>query len=199
MSSLLTSFKTESEFRVDSAIEKAWNVIYLKAHHEKQANDSLAEMGVESFLPMRKELHQWSDRKKWVWVPLFSSYLFVNLGQTRRNLVYQLNGFVKFLSSNGKTSIVPQWQIDAIKKVVEIYPEKVSVLPYAAIGLRGLITAGPLAGLAGELLEVLNQKYYLIRLEGLDKILKVAVPEAAFEPIQESADMKIPLQETDIN
>ncbi len=122
----------------------------------------------------------------------------MKLTQGQRNLVYQLNGLVKFLNSGGKPSVVPQWQIDAIRKVTDVCPDKVGILSSAQIGLKGIITVGPLAGLVGELVEVLNQKYFIIRLEGLDKILRVAIPEAAFDPLQGSADMKASPQKTDV-
>ena len=34
--------------------------------------------GIESYLPLKKVLKQWSDRKKWVEEPLFRSYIFIH-------------------------------------------------------------------------------------------------------------------------
>ena len=111
--------------------------------HEKRFHSEMAEMEIESFLPMRKELHEWSDQKKWVEVPLFSSYVFANVTSEERNRVYALNGFVRFVSSNGKPSIVPQGQMDGIKKIVDSYPDRVEVLESDYIGTRGVILSGP--------------------------------------------------------
>ena len=43
---------------------------------------SFTEKGVESFLPLWSEMHQWSDRQRLVHQPLFSGYLFVHIGDT---------------------------------------------------------------------------------------------------------------------
>ena len=89
--------------------DKKWHVIYVHARHEKQIHLEMLKMGLESLLPMKKELHTWCDRKKWVGVPLFSSYVFINMSPGEKELVYLLNGLVKFVSTNGKPYIVPQW------------------------------------------------------------------------------------------
>lgn len=189
MSSVTMPMHSDKGLLCNCEGEKSWNVIYLRAHHEKQAHDSLTKWGVESFLPLRRELHQWRDRKKWIDVPLFSSYVFVNITSNQRGVIYQLNGFVRFLTSNGKPSIVPRWQIDAIGKVTEYYPDKVESLSSSCIGLKGKITGGPLTGVRGEIVDILNQRHFIIRIEGLDQVLKVTIPDSLFEPIGASESL----------
>lgn len=152
---------------------KRWHVVYVQARHEKKIYSQIAELGIESFLPMKKELHTWSDRRKWVDVPLFSSYLFAYVTPAERNRIYPLNGFVKFISSNGKPSIVPQWQIDGIKKFIEFCPEKIEVMDSDFVGTEGTITAGPLIGMRGKIIEVKNQKFFAIRIEGIEKYFQL--------------------------
>ena len=57
--------------------EKTWYALYTKSRNEKKAHSALVSSGIDSFLPLIKNLKQWSDRKKWVEEPLFRSYLFV--------------------------------------------------------------------------------------------------------------------------
>ena len=157
---LATSRRWQALTTFEAREVKKWHVVYVHARHEKQFHSEMLELGLESFLPMRRELHSWSDRKKWVEVPLFSSYVFVRMypfgTDTRsdeRNRVYLLNGFVKFLFSNGKPSIVPEWQIDGIRKFIEFYPEEIDVLDSDYIGTEGIIIGGPLMGMRGKVVE----------------------------------------------
>ena len=174
---------TSGLLRAASEDRKSWHVIYVKARHEKRANSDLLERGIESYLPMRKELHKWTDRKKWVEVPLFSSYVFVRAFPAEFNRVYLISGFVKFVSSNGKPSIIPDNQIDDIRRIVEYYSSDVEVLDGSYCGRKAEVIAGPLAGLCGEIVEVKNRKSFVIRVEGLDRLLSVNVPVSAVKLI----------------
>src|SRR5690349_12724362 len=57
--------------------DKKWLVFYTKSRHEKKVKELLEKNGMEVFLPMQRQLRQWSDRKKKVEVLLFNSYIFV--------------------------------------------------------------------------------------------------------------------------
>ena len=65
-----------------------------KPRHEKRVAAELEEKGVMAFLPMLSEVHQWSDRKRQVELPLFTTYVFVQIGGDRssRAKVLQTNG-----------------------------------------------------------------------------------------------------------
>ena len=56
-----------------------WYAVHTRARHEKRVAERLAEQGMTSFLPLVKETHRWSDRKKTVEIPLFSCYVFVRM------------------------------------------------------------------------------------------------------------------------
>ncbi len=169
-----------NEVTGDSGMKK-WHVIYIKARHEKAVYEDLAKRGIDAFLPLKKELHQWSDRKKWVEVPLFSSYVFVNIGPSEKDRVYLSDGFVKYVTMNGKPSIVPEWQIEYIRKVVTLYPETLDVFDPGYVGKQGVIISGPLTGMKGEIIDVLNEHWFMVRIEGLEKVLGVKVPAAIFQ------------------
>ena len=59
--------------------EPQWVALYTNPRAEKKAESNLKETGFEVYLPLRKELHTWSDRKKWVEVPLLKSYIFAKI------------------------------------------------------------------------------------------------------------------------
>ncbi len=169
---------------------RVWYVIYVKARHEKSVAADLASRKIESYLPLRKEMHKWSDRKKWVEVPLFSSYVFVKVSIAEFNRVYLAPGFVKFVSTNGKPSVIPDRQIEDIRRVVDYFANDVEVLEGTFSGREAEVTAGPLAGLKGEIIELVNGKTFVIRVEGLDKLLNVKVPVNSVRVMNPPPDLK---------
>ena len=46
-----------------------WYAIYTRSRSEKAVNTELSLTGIESYLPLKKTIRIWSDRKKMVEVP----------------------------------------------------------------------------------------------------------------------------------
>ena len=66
----------EENLSKDANTEK-WIAAYTKPRHEKVAYDQLINKGFSAYLPLLRQKRKWSDRKKWVEIPLFKSYIFV--------------------------------------------------------------------------------------------------------------------------
>src|SRR5665647_1355860 len=47
-----------------------WYAIYTRSRSEKSVNLELSLTGIESYLPLKKTIRKWSDRKKMVEVPI---------------------------------------------------------------------------------------------------------------------------------
>ncbi|MDT0642273.1 UpxY family transcription antiterminator [Zunongwangia sp. F363] len=93
----------------------SWYVIRTKPQHEIKTANCLERLGVEVYCPVIKEVRQWSDRKKKVTVPLFTSYLFVNLSEKEHNVVFQAPGVLNYLYWLKKPAIAKNEEIEAIK------------------------------------------------------------------------------------
>ncbi|CAN0601278.1 unnamed protein product, partial [Ectocarpus sp. 12 AP-2014] len=61
---------------------KNWYVLYVKPKNEKKVAERLLSHQIEVYCPMIKEVKQWSDRKKTIEVPLFKSYVFVQIAES---------------------------------------------------------------------------------------------------------------------
>ena len=59
----------------------AWYVLYTNPKAEKKVAEQLTKIGVINYCPLIKKVHQWSDRKKKIEIPLFTSYVFVNIDE----------------------------------------------------------------------------------------------------------------------
>lgn len=92
-----------------------WYVIRTKPQHEIKSAQILERSGIEVFCPLITEIRQWSDRKKKVNVPLFKSYVFINIQEKERNMVYDSPGVLGFLKWLEKPAIAREEEIEAIK------------------------------------------------------------------------------------
>ena len=94
----------------------AWYVLYVKPQSEKKAVQQLTNIGLDVYCPMVTEIHQWSDRKKKVEVPLIKSYVFVNIEQHEYQDVFQAHSVVRYLYWLKKPAIVRDQEIDVMKE-----------------------------------------------------------------------------------
>ena len=87
-----------------------WYAIRTRSRHEKIVSEQLEEQGIETFLPLVKKTHKWSDRVKEVELPLFSGYNFVRLvlSSPERLRVLKAHGVAGFVGINGSGTAIPE-------------------------------------------------------------------------------------------
>ncbi len=143
-----------------------WYAVYTKANTEKKLAERLEELGIECYLPLRRVLKYWSDRKKWVKEPVFKSYVFVKVSNKEFFNVLGVQGAVKYVSFGGKAQAIPAIQIESIKTLIENSEEEVT-LSYDRIkkGVAAEVVYGSLKGLKGEIAQVFGQSRILVRLD----------------------------------
>lgn len=95
---------------------KQWYVIYTKPRNEKKVALELIKKGIEAYCPIRIEIKQWTDRKKKIEKPLFSSYCFVYIEEIQRQQVLEVFGVSRFVYWLGKPAVVKDKEIDEIKR-----------------------------------------------------------------------------------
>jgi transcription antitermination factor NusG len=97
--------------------DKMWFVLITRPKAEKKAASQLSQLGIEAFCPVRKEVRQWSDRKKKIEIPLLPSMVLVNLEEVNRDTVFEIAGVKRYLFWLGKPAVVRQDEIKALKKI----------------------------------------------------------------------------------
>ena len=100
---------------------QSWYGLQTRPRHEKMVVQRLEERGVATFLPLVKEVHRWSDRKKIVEMPLFSCYVFAKFmpNRTERLRMLRVDGVFGLVGSGGEGTPIPDLQIDAVRNLVE--------------------------------------------------------------------------------
>ena len=94
---------------------KKWYVVYTKPRAEKKVTKNLKAANIEVYCPLVEEVHQWSDRKRKVEVPLFKSYVFLKIRERDMHQVFNFPGVVRYLYWLGKPAIVRETEIEIIK------------------------------------------------------------------------------------
>ncbi|MCI9843856.1 UpxY family transcription antiterminator [Flavobacterium pectinovorum] len=149
-----------------------WYVVYTKPKWEKKVAEKLNEIGIECYCPLITQVKQWSDRKKKVEVPLFNSYVFVQLSDKDRNSVFQVAGTIRYLFWLGKAAIVRNEEIATIKKSLsDTKILDISVEPYKK-GDKIKLETGVFNSQDAIVQEVTNTHYILV-LESLGCVLKI--------------------------
>ncbi|MBK5246932.1 MAG: UpxY family transcription antiterminator [Peptostreptococcaceae bacterium] len=154
--------------KINQITDHNWYAVYVKSRTEKKAQAELQFKEIETFLPLQRKLRQWSDRKKWVEMPLISGYLFVRIGRKEHDAVLQSNYVVSYVRFEGSAAIIPDNQIDYLKMMlqhenleIEITRERLE--PGQIIE----IIAGPMIGLQGKLVKIKGKNKVAIVLEQL--------------------------------
>lgn len=143
-----------------------WYALYTKSRTEKLVFDRLQEQNIEAFLPLQRKLRKWSDRKKWVEVPYINSYVFVKVSEKEYYDVLNTQGAVRYITFEGKAAPIPDWQIEAMKKVVSSDQVFHFSSQHFRKGEKISIESGTLTGYSGEVIHDSDgKKKVLIRID----------------------------------
>ena len=48
--------------QTEQPVVRHWYAAYTRLFHERKTAENLQKMGIHSFVPVREEIHQWSQR-----------------------------------------------------------------------------------------------------------------------------------------
>ena len=154
---------------------KIWYAIYVKSKSEKKVASELSWMEIDNYLPLKKVLKQWSDRKKWVEEPLFKSYVFVHINQDEYYAVLKIQGAVKYITFEGKAVAIPFRQIEAIRYYLnEKSPENVDILSWER-GQKVEVISGSMTGLVGTLVQFKGKHRLIIEIEAIGHSINIQI------------------------
>ena len=169
--------------------EKAWYAVYTNSRAEKRVSDRIADLGIESFLPLQKTLRQWTDRKKVIEKPLISSYVFVKIIPREYFTVRKIDGVVKFIMIQGKPVPIPETQINNLRILCGSDAEvEVSADVYEK-GDMVEVTVGSLTGLRGELIRAGRKHKVVIRIIQPGMNLTVDIKTNAIRKLEKKQDI----------
>jgi len=138
-----------------------WTAFYTKPRNEKKSADRLLSQGFEVYCPTRTVVKQWSDRKKKVKEPVFTSYLFARVDETSRNEILMDTGIVSNVFWLGLPAVIRESEILAIKSFLDDFPQAEMSNGCPSQGSKVEIETGPLSGQTGVIRRIQGNKAYL--------------------------------------
>lgn len=158
-------------------MDLTWKALYVASRSEKKVMVRLAELGLEAYVPLRKEKRQWSDRKKTVVTPLINGYVFVKVNERNRDDVFKANGVIQFVRHNGGDAVIREEEIVVLKDIeLKGYHAESSPLEKFSLGDRTMIRHGQFKGMTGIVERSAGKETYTIYLESIGYSVKVNLP-----------------------
>jgi transcription antitermination factor NusG len=164
--------------------EPRWYAIHTRARHEKAVTSQIERKGVTTFLPLIKETHRWSDRKKTIQCVLFDGYTFVFLGSYSREYfhIVKTPGVIGFVGIRGVGLPIPDKEIEDIRTLLA---NDIPCAPYPFLntGRRVRIRGGCMDGLEGILVAKNSDQSLVVSVEMIQRSLAVRVDGYDVEPV----------------
>lgn len=104
-----------------------WYALYTKPRKEQKVAQQLEQLGFTIYLPLKTEIRQWSDRKKKVISPLFSSYVFIQIEESNRQNVFIIDGVLNYVFWLGKPAVIRDEEMELMRREIEQPNSEVSV------------------------------------------------------------------------
>lgn len=140
-----------------------WYAVYTRPRWEKKVAGLLTKKKIENFCPLNKIVRQWADRKKTIYEPLFTSYVFVNASEKDMLKIRETDGILNFVYWLGKPATIQEVEIDTIKNLLNTYCNIGLEKIHVNVNDTVKVVHGPLMSREGKVLEVMNNsvKVYL--------------------------------------
>ncbi len=181
---MLTAYD-QSMLASDLVSQPQWFALKTLSRHEKQVRDRLSAIGVEPLLPLTKNLRQWSDRKVWTVLPLFSGYCFARFSLASRLAILQTPGVVRIVGCVNPEPI-PEDELAAIQKLCMSQLDA-QTCEYFVEGTWVRVVRGPLAGIRGQLVRKGSHDCLVIRAHLIQQAALVHI-----DPDEVELDMPAP-------
>jgi transcription antitermination factor NusG len=147
---------------------KKWFAVYTRPRWEKKVAESLTKNKIENYCPINKVVRQWSDRKKVVYEPLFTSYVFVKITDKEHLSLRKTDGVINFVYWLNKPAVIPDHEIDTIKSFLSTHSNVTLQKTPINVMDKVRVLSGPLFEQEGQVLFVKN------------RTIKIALPSMGY-------------------
>jgi transcription antitermination factor NusG len=162
----------------------AWYAVQTQYRHEQRISRDLSMKGFPTFLPLIRETHQWSDRKKVLEVPAFSGYVFVrhDASVSERVRVLKTPGVVRMLGDNHTPVPVADVEIESLRRAFESNL-KCTRCSYLTVGTMVEVKRGLLTGVRGRLTRINSSLRLILSVSTVSQSIWVEVDPESVEPV----------------
>ena len=169
------------------AYPKRWVAALVQMNCEKKVASKLDKLGITNYVPIQKEVHKWSDRRKKITRVVIPMVVFVRVDEIERNLVRDLSFIYKLITYPGQSqpAIIPDSQISQLQFMADNSKDQIVFKESSlCIGDTIRVIRGPLKGLTGSVCQTEDKKLMVaVRLDFLGYAC-VNIPIADIEQIK---------------
>jgi len=162
-----------------------WIAVRSKPRAEKVAYEQLMKKGVEAYLPLIKEKRKWSDRMKWVEIPLFSSYLFARIELKNSIFVLQTSGVSTIVRFQGQIATIEDKIMNTIKMAIEGGIE-FEAADYYSVGDAVRVLGGPMKDVEGMVSKIQGEGKMIIKIDALQQAISLHIDKKFMKLIKKN-------------
>jgi transcription antitermination factor NusG len=154
--------------------ERGWFAVFTLPQNEKSAMKQLALRDVDAFLPTYETVKVWKNRQRVRTVlPLFPTYLFVNIESRQRTRVLQAPGVIYIVGHNREDVPIADAEIELLRSGVHDR----SLEPYRDLvaGEKVRIKRGSMEGVEGVLVRKGNGLRFVLSLKLINQCAAIEV------------------------
>lgn len=141
---------------------KKWYAVYTRPRWEKKVSELIGKKNIQTYCPLNRVVRQWSDRKKLIFEPLFTSYVFVQCTQKEHVQVKQTPGVINLVYWLKQPAVIRDVEIEMIQRFLNEHQnvklEKVPVRVNDIVRVVG----GALMDEEGQVSEVRNKTVKIV-------------------------------------
>ena len=138
-----------------------WYALYTKPRKEQKVAQQLEQLGFTIYLPLKTETRQWSDRKKKVISPMFSSYVFIQIEDSKRQEVFIIDGVLNYVFWLGMPAVIRDDEMELMRREIDQPNSEISVESIQP-GDKILLEQGVFKGQSAVVDFATNQKVHLV-------------------------------------
>ena len=160
-----------------------WIAVRSKPRAEKVALKQLEKKGMQAYLPLVRQKRKWSDRMKWVELPLFPGYLFAKVELKNSLFVLQTHGIKNVVKLGEEITVIRDEEILAIRQMIEggYEPEGID---YFVKGDHVVIIGGPLKGTEGVVAQIRGKDQFILKIDAIQHAVSCHIDRKLLKPLK---------------
>lgn len=176
-----------------------WYPMRVTYNRELRVKESLDNLGIENFVPMRREVVKSNGKTMTVRVPAIHNLIFVHTTRKRLNelkshhaafapMRYIMKRHNEGIPTHERILVVPDIQMEHFIRVASADDDSVMFLDYNEkfLGKEGFhvrITGGKFEGVEGTIRRIHHNKHVVVQIEGIAAVAIVFVPACMLEEV----------------
>lgn len=137
-------------------MNEKWYAVYTKPRWEKKVAEELSCKNIHTYCPINRIVRQWSDRKKVIHEPLFTSYVFVHITESQISEVKKAAGVLNLVYWLGKPAIIKDAEIEIIRNFLNEHRDVKLEKANFNVNDKVRVTAGTLMDREGTIVAIKN-------------------------------------------